>query len=219
MSPDPSTRKTSVMPVTILDPHSGLIVVDLQKGLIGALPASIWNGVVERNQALVRAFRARGRPVVIVTADGTAPGRTERDRHFDVPPGFADPLDELDPQADDIFIVKQTWGAFTHNDLEARLRALGVTHVVIAGVATSIGVESTARQAYEAGACLTFVNATNPLMQLSTEPPCEAASWLCGSALRSVPRRSALRSSAGWQIGSAHVGHWASALHPVSRRR
>ena len=137
--------------MTILDPGCALIVIDLQKGLAGALPASIWNEVVERSLALVRAFRGRQRPVVIVTANGRAPGRTERDRRFDVPAGFADPIDEFDPQPDDVFIVKQTWGAFTRSDLEARLKAAGITHVVIVGVATSIGVESTARQAYEAG--------------------------------------------------------------------
>jgi nicotinamidase-related amidase len=155
------------MPVTILDPQSALIVVDLQKGLVGVLAASIWDGVVTRSQALAKAFRDRGRPVVIVTADGSAPGRTERDRHFDVPPGFADPLDALDLQPDDIFVVKQTWGAFTHNDLEAQLRALGITQVVIVGVATSIGVESTARQAYEAGFNVTL--AIDAMADLSPE--------------------------------------------------
>jgi len=45
--------------------------------------------------------------------------------------------------------TKRTWGAFTNTDLEAHLKELKVTQVVIAGVATSIGVESTARHAYE----------------------------------------------------------------------
>ncbi len=48
-------------------------------------------------------------------------------------------------------MTKQTWGAFTGTDLEAYLRSRGVTQVVIAGVATSLGVESTARHAYELG--------------------------------------------------------------------
>lgn len=123
--------------------------------------------MVERSRTLVTAFRAHGRPVVIVTANGAAPGRTERNRHFDVPAGFADPLDELAVQPDDIVIVKQTWGAFTHNDLETRLKALWVTQVVIAGVATSIGVESTARQAYEAGFNVTL--AIDAMADLSLE--------------------------------------------------
>jgi nicotinamidase-related amidase len=155
------------MPVTIVDPRCALIVVDLQKGLVGALPAPVWDGVVERSRALVTAFRSGNHPIVIVTADGSAPGRTERNRHFDVPPGFADPLDELAPQPDDIVVVKQSWGAFTHNDLAARLRDLHVTHVVVVGVATSVGVESTARQAYEAGFNVTL--ATDAMADLSAE--------------------------------------------------
>ncbi len=54
-------------------------------------------------------------------------------------------------------MVKQTWGAFANSDLEAQLKARGVTQVVVTGVATSIGVESTARQAYEAGFNVTLV--------------------------------------------------------------
>jgi nicotinamidase-related amidase len=42
-------------------------------------------------------------------------------------------------------------GAFASTDLEERLKALGVTQVVVTGVATGTGVESTARQAYELG--------------------------------------------------------------------
>ena len=48
-------------------------------------------------------------------------------------------------------MTKHTPGAFTNTGLDAHLRALGVTQVVIAGVATSNGVEVTARQAYELG--------------------------------------------------------------------
>jgi nicotinamidase-related amidase len=48
-------------------------------------------------------------------------------------------------------VTKRTWGAFTNTGLDEHLKKLGVTQVVIAGVATSIGVESTARYAYELG--------------------------------------------------------------------
>ncbi len=48
-------------------------------------------------------------------------------------------------------MTKRTWGAFASTDLEQRLTAVGVTQVVITGVATASGVESTARQAYEHG--------------------------------------------------------------------
>jgi nicotinamidase-related amidase len=48
-------------------------------------------------------------------------------------------------------VTKWTWGAFTNTGLEEHLKKLGVTQVVIAGVATGIDVESTARHAHERG--------------------------------------------------------------------
>lgn len=141
------------MPLTALDPETALIIVDLQEGLIGAMPQAAFEAVVERSGALAKAFRARNLAVVLVTVDGVAPGRTEQpSRHKgELPPGFTDVVTGLDQQPGDIVVTKRTWGAFASTDLEARLRVLGVTQVVIAGVATGSGVEATARQAYEAG--------------------------------------------------------------------
>ena len=88
--------------------------------------------------------------VVLVT--GGASGRTERSHSLEgLPADWADLVPELNAQASDLRVTKRTWGAFTNTDLEARLKALGVTQLVLAGVATSIGVESTARHAYELG--------------------------------------------------------------------
>ena len=68
-----------------------------------------------------------------------------------LPEGFSDLLPELNQQPGDIVVTKQTWGTFQSTDLESQLKAKGVTQVVLAGVATGTGVESTARQAYEHG--------------------------------------------------------------------
>ncbi|WP_205187151.1 isochorismatase family protein, partial [Burkholderia sp. LMG 13014] len=54
-------------------------------------------------------------------------------------------------QPGDHLVTKKTWGAFTGTDLDAHLKAAGVTQIVLTGIATSIGVESTARQAHELG--------------------------------------------------------------------
>jgi nicotinamidase-related amidase len=62
----------------------------------------------------------------------------------------------LNRQPQDHLVTKHTPGAFTNTGLEAHLKALGVTQVVVAGVATSNGVEVTARQAYELGFNVTF---------------------------------------------------------------
>lgn len=140
------------MPVTTLDPSTALIVVDLQKGIVGSSFLHPIDGIVDRSRALLGAFRERGLPVVLVNVAGAAPGRTERQRRIEpYPAGWTDFIPELNQQPGDIVVTKRTWGAFTDTGLEGRLKSLGVTQVVVAGVATGTGVESTARQAYEHG--------------------------------------------------------------------
>lgn len=140
------------MALTTLDPVTALIVVDLQSGLVGSAFIHPIEEIVARACSLINAFRRRHLPIVLVNVDGVAPGRTERPRHSGpFPDGWTNLLPELGRQPDDIVVTKRTWGAFASTDLESELRARGVTQVVIAGVATGTGVESTARQAYEAG--------------------------------------------------------------------
>jgi nicotinamidase-related amidase len=137
---------------TALDPNTALIIVDLQKGIVGSPFTHPIEPVVERSCALLQAFRKCGLPVVLVNVAGVAPGRTERPRHNGAfPERWTDFISELDQQPSDIVITKRTWGAFANTTLEEQLNALGVTQVVVAGVATGTGVEATARQAYEQG--------------------------------------------------------------------
>ena len=140
------------MPVTTLDPKTALIVVDLQKGIVSLPTEHSMDGVVKHAGALAEAFRGHGLPVVLVNVAGGAPGRTEQPRsHPEFPAGWTDLIPELNRQPRDHVVTKHTPGAFTNTGLEAHLRAMEVTQVVIAGVATSNGVEVTARQAYELG--------------------------------------------------------------------
>ena len=141
------------MALTTLDPITALIVIDLQKGIVGAPFVHPLVDVVARARALIDAFRVCGLPVALVNVAGRPPGRTERrsTQNAAPPEGWTDLIPELNRQAGDIVVTKRTWGAFANTDLEAKLKALGVTQVVIAGVATATGVESTARQAYEHG--------------------------------------------------------------------
>ena len=139
------------MALTILDPVTALIVIDLQKGIVAFPTVHPIGEIVSRARALADAFRARGLPVALVNVAGAAPGRTETPRTQSFPEGWTDLIPELDRQPGDIVVTKRTWGAFASTDLEQQLRARGVTQVVIVGVATGTGVESTARQAYEQG--------------------------------------------------------------------
>lgn len=140
------------MPLTILDPQTALIVVDLQNGLRDIPSLHPIAGVIDHSCQLIEAFRKQKLPVVLVNVSGAAPGRTEEPRrHRELPADFSELMPELHQQAGDILVTKRTWGAFASTDLEAQLKAKGVTQVVLVGVATGTGVEATARQAYEAG--------------------------------------------------------------------
>jgi nicotinamidase-related amidase len=140
------------MPVTALDPKTALLVIDLQKGIMSLPTVHPTADVVRHAAALADAFRRRDLPVVLVNVAGGAAGRTEQTRNPGASSdGWADLVPELNQQPKDRTVTKRTWGAFTNTGLEAYLREVGATQVVIAGVATSIGVESTARQAYELG--------------------------------------------------------------------
>ena len=140
------------MPLTILDPQTALIVVDLQKGLLDIPSLHPMAGVIDNSCQFIEAFRKQKLSVVLVNVAGTAPGRTEEPRrHRERTAGFSELIPELRQQPEDILITKRTWGAFANTDLEAQLEAKGVTQVVLTGVATGTGVEATARQAYEAG--------------------------------------------------------------------
>jgi len=140
------------MPLTTLDPQTALIVIDLQKGIVAMPTTHPTAAVVANSSALAQAFRRHHLPVVLVNVSAGAPGRTEappRVREF--PASWADLVPELNQQPTDHLVTKRTWGAFTNTDLDAYLKSKSVTQVVIAGVATSAGVESTARHAHELG--------------------------------------------------------------------
>jgi nicotinamidase-related amidase len=140
------------MPITQLDECCALVTIDLQKGIVGMPAAHPAGGIVDRSARLARAFRERGLPVVLVNVSGMAPGRTEaKSPRYELPPDWTELVPELEPQPGDYLVTKQRWGAFLGTPLDAYLRERGVTQVVLTGVATSIGVESTARSAYDLG--------------------------------------------------------------------
>lgn len=141
------------MTLTIIDPKTALLVIDLQKGILNAPFISPIGDVIERSRMLIDAFRRLKLPIVLINVAGGAPGRTEQPRRHDgpFPVDFTEFVPELDQRPEDIVVTKWTWGAFANTALEKQLKELDVTQVVLAGVATGTGVEATARQAYEAG--------------------------------------------------------------------
>lgn len=106
--------------------------------------------------------------VVLVNVAGGAPGRNEQARHSgELPADWATLVAEMTPQQEDITITKHSWGAFNNTPLHDELQKRGITQVVICGIATSIGVESTARQAYELGYNVTL--ATDAMTDLNSD--------------------------------------------------
>jgi len=146
------------MPLTALDDSSALVVVDLQEGIVSLPTVDPAADVVARSAELAAAFRAAGRPVVLVNVAGGAPGRNEMPKSSRTPaPNWTDLVPQLGAVDGDHRVTKKTWCSFTGTDLHDYLQKAGVTQVVLTGIATSIGVESTARSAYQLGYHVTLV--------------------------------------------------------------
>ena len=151
--------------VSIDKSKTALVVIDLQKGIVGRpnVPYTA-EAVVANAAALAAAFRANGMPVFLVRvtpspdwkdalrplADAAMPAQTP-------PPDWAEIVPEMGPKQGDFVITKRQWGAFYGTDLDLQLRRRGLTAIVLCGIATEVGVESTARDAYERGYQQVFV--------------------------------------------------------------
>lgn len=154
------------MAINALDPKTALVVIDLQKGIVSLPTVHPSSEIVQRASALADVFRHHNLPVVLVNVSGGAPGRTQQKPTMQRPAGWEELVPELNRRPQDHTVTKRTWGAFMHTNLEQYLKGIGATQVVIAGISTSIGVESTARQAFELGFNVTLavdaMTDTNP---------------------------------------------------------
>ncbi len=154
------------MPATILDPHTALVLIDMQRGIVELPHVDPVEHVVGNVARLAAAFRAAQQPVVLVRVAFSADGADRlrpRAQPQPQPTGtpredFAELIAELDQQPSDVVITKRQWGAFYGTELDLQLRRRGVTGIVLAGISTSVGVESTARAAFEHGYNLTFAS-------------------------------------------------------------
>ena len=148
-----------------LNPRTtALVMIDLQHGIVSR-PVAPHSGaqVVAKAKPLADALRAKGGTVVwvhvllneLLALPADAPGRTA-----DTPPAPAEASElvpEIGAQPGDVIVSKRQWGAFYGTDLEQQLRRRGIDTIVIGGIATNFGVESTARAAFDFGFKLVFV--------------------------------------------------------------
>jgi nicotinamidase-related amidase len=145
------------MPLSVLDTVAALIVIDLQKGIVALPLAHTTSDIISRAAQLVNAFRERGLPVILVNVTGGPQGRTDAGpRVFNLPDDWSELVPELNQQAGDYVISKQRVGAFLGTSLQEYLSQHNVTQVFFAGVATSGGVEATARVARDYGYNVVF---------------------------------------------------------------
>ena len=139
---------------------TALVVIDLQKGIAGrpTLPHKS-EAVVKNAAAIAEAFRKNDMPVFLVrvkpSADGKDALRPVADEkswsQSQMPPDWAELVPEMGPAPTDFVITKHQWGAFYGTELDLEFRRRGITTMVLCGISTSIGVESTARFAFEYG--------------------------------------------------------------------
>jgi nicotinamidase-related amidase len=146
--------------ITLPTASTALILIDLQKGIVARQfePYS-FEAVLAKGKELARRFRVAKAPVVLVNVafvpDLSDALKAPVERPMLAPPGgFPEDWSELADglaEASDLKVTKRQWGAFYGTDLDLQLRRRGVTTVVIGGIATNMGVESTARAAHEHG--------------------------------------------------------------------
>ncbi len=137
---------------------TALVVIDLQRGIISreSVPHSPAH-VVNNASRLVKAFEEKGAYIVLVrvsTSDGGDMLKPKTD--LKVPQRqLTEGWDTLVPELENIkrahHITKRQWGAFYGTDLDLQLRRRGIDTIVLCGVSTGIGVDTTAREAYQHG--------------------------------------------------------------------
>jgi nicotinamidase-related amidase len=149
---------------TRLDPATALILIDLQHGITALPTVDPSDQIVARGVRLADTFRAHNKLVVATRVAFSPDGgdvlktRTAANRGGPTPtPDYGEFRSELKLGNGDIPITKRGWNAFYGTELDLELRRRKITGIVLAGICTSIGVESAARAANERGYELTIV--------------------------------------------------------------
>jgi len=141
---------------------TALVVIDVQKGIVALdrkLEPNTPSQVIANVSKLVAKFREAGIPVFLVHMT-SIDGKDMLQPILDQPPqwgsgprpaDWADFVDEIKPTSRDIVIAKRQWGAFYGTELDLQLRRRKTETIVLCGVSTNLGVETTARDAYQRG--------------------------------------------------------------------
>jgi len=154
-----------IMEFKISKEHTGVVVIDLQKG-ITAMPTAPYTAkeVINNAVQVIENAREANMPVFLVHVtpssdfkDALRPVADNAMAFSGLPTDWAEYVPELNVQSSDIQIVKRQWGAFYGTELDLQLRRRGINTILLCGISTNIGVESTARYAYELGYNQVFI--------------------------------------------------------------
>ncbi len=138
---------------------SAIVVIDLQKGITSmpAVPHSTQD-VIANSSSILLAARKNKMNVFLVHVtpspdlkDALHPISETSFQMSGFNPEWSEYVPELNIQPSDILITKHQWGAFYGTGLDLQLRRRGIDTIILCGIATNMGVESTARFAYEFG--------------------------------------------------------------------
>ncbi len=145
---------------------TAMVVIDLQAGIV-AMPSEPYPAkiVIENTVKLLTEARRKGIAVFLVHVtpspdlkDALNPITETTFQSSGYNPGWSSYVPELNIQSSDFLITKHQWGAFYGTELDLQLRRRGIDTIILCGISTNIGVESTARFAYEFGYNQIFVH-------------------------------------------------------------
>jgi nicotinamidase-related amidase len=143
-----------------LDPqNTALVLIDLQQGLL-SMPLAPHSGakLIDNALRLGAALKKLGGLVIQVRVEFSSGYADRPGQYVDqpmslpaegLPAGWADSPAELNALKADLVITKRQWSAFYGTELDLQLRRRGMTHVIVGGIATNFGVESTVRDAWQ----------------------------------------------------------------------
>lgn len=140
---------------------AALVLIDIQNGTL-AMPLAPYDRqtLVANAAALGNAFAAANIPIIKVRIAFSPDGGDRLTQPVDqpmilpeggFPPDWSEFAEEIDALPDILTLSKRNWSAFYGTDLDLQLRRRKIDTIVLAGIATNFGVESTARDAWQHG--------------------------------------------------------------------
>ena len=143
---------------------TAMVIIDLQEGIVKREGLKPYSGVevVEKSVKLAKEFRKNGGEVFLVRVSFDSKDSLKPILDDNTIYPYKEGWDVLLPELTEIegtkIITKRQWGAFYGTDLELQLRRRGIETIVLCGIATGIGVDTTAREAYQRGFNQIFVS-------------------------------------------------------------